>query len=476
MHLLSSDRDSVFHALAEIPPQFEVFAPGRVNLIGEHTDYNGGKVLPFAIGLGATVRATLVPRAKLQGAFACGEGPGFLVFSDVSSEVFWMPESSVRDHILRKGMLPQGGDEREILSAEVRNSWARYVVGAIVHFFEATQGRVHLDKEHLLVLSLTSSLPVGAGLSSSAALCAGVLSSLTYAFGTIMSAQEIAQTAMSVEHRFAGTKCGLMDQLAVMSSRLGHFTCIDFVDFPEKKKAAVKTIRAHAAFENYMAVAFHTGVSHSLANSEYNLRRSSCELALGFLNQVTGEKAHSLGDYADKVVFKRVFRKARDNADAQWLKGTLDGLFAQAGAGEKSHELAKRASHAILENARVDAAVLALDAGDLEGLDAAMLASHASLRDDYQVSCKELDVACETARSLAQNLGHAVGLKAPAILGPRMTGGGFGGSTVQLVHKDVVARFVEAFKHGTNPYTRETGSQPRLIVSQPQNGLRIQIL
>jgi galactokinase len=476
MQILPIQLASFKQVLADYQPQFEVFAPGRVNLVGEHTDYNGGKVLPFAINLGISFAVHVLFRDKIAGISGLTDEPSFLVCSDVSPEVFQFSESGIRNHILRNGMLPAAADEREFFSSDLRSSWVRYVVGAIVSFIEKTKGTVHLDSNSVVVLSLSSNLPVGSGLSSSAAICCGAISALTYVFGVLMSADDIARLAMSVEHRFAGTKCGLMDQLAVMCSRAGHFTQIDFADFPAHSKSQVSLIKAHPIFSQYSLVAFHTGVSHSLANSAYNERRESCQRALLMLNEITGENVDSLAAYANLQRFKKVFRKARENVDQLWLVGTLRNLFAARVNSDEGLILAKRAGHAILENARVDTSVDALERGNIQALDTAMRASHASLRDDYEVSCRELDVACESARAVAEKLGRAVDLKVPSIIGARMTGGGFGGSTVQLVHNELVERFVEIFRYGMNPYTRETGSQPRIIVSESQNGLRIGIV
>lgn len=476
MQLLPLQLASFKNILNDYAPQFEVFAPGRVNLIGEHTDYNGGKVLPFAIDRGVSFSVRVLSTASLGGIGGLEDEPSFFVCSDVSPEVFQFTESGIRDHILRKGMLPSGADERELLSSDLRSSWARYLFGSIVSFIEKTKGSVHLNSKSAVVLSLSSDLPVGSGLSSSAAVCCGAISALSYVFGVLMSAQEIAQTAMGVEHRFAGTKCGLMDQLAVMCSRADHFTQIDFAEFPSQKKSLVSLVHSHNAFSHYSLVAFHTGVSHSLASSAYNERRASCEGALGLLNDIAGENVDSLAAYANVHRFKKVFGKSRENADQNWLLDTLRGLFVTRVNADVALLSAKRAAHAIFENARVDSAVEALTRGNILLLDTVMRASHASLRDDYEVSCSELNVACESARAVAENLGRAIALKAPSIIGPRMTGGGFGGSTVQLVHKTIVERFVETFGHAINPYTRETGSQPKIIVSELQNGLRIGIV
>jgi galactokinase len=403
--------------------------------------------------------------------------PFFVLGTDTSSEVLVVSESDVRDHILRKGMLHANLPDGELLPKEFRDSWAKYALGSLVSFYESTKGKVHLPENAVVAVSIVSTLPLGAGLSSSAALCTGLISAFCFAFGKHLSAQKIARLAMGVEHRFAGTKCGLMDQLAVMSSEASHFTSINFIDFPVAQSVHVENVQAHKNFEHYTAVAFHTGVSHSLASTEYNLRRAQCERALGLLNAHTKLSCASLAAYAEPVLFKKTFQMARENALQSHFVSHLTDLFV-TGAGSKPEAeiLAKRAAHAILENARVDDAMHALSHGDVEKLDTRLEESHRSLNEDYEVSCKELNMACEIARDTAHVLAKAIHLAEKPILGPRMTGGGFGGSTVQLVHNAILEKFVDTFRDAFNPYTRKTGNLPKLIVSRPQNGLRIRIV
>ncbi len=475
--MISVARERFLEAFQSRPAFFEVFTPGRVNLLGEHTDYNGGRVLPFAIRLGACLSVRLASRQDFAG-FAEGQtGSFFVMGSDVFSDVFVVGENDVRDHLLRRGMLANSNDDRELMLPEMRASWAKYALGSLVVFFEQTKGRLQFPEDAVVAIWLTSNLPVGSGLSSSAALCTGLISALCFAFGKHFSAQDISKMAMQVEHRFSGTKCGLMDQLAVMCSQAGHFTSIDFAEFPSSQKAVVKHVCAHRNFCDYTAVAFHTGVSHSLADSEYNQRRVSCEKALMLLNTCGGLSCLSLGEYSCPTNFKSVFRVARENAQQPDLVKVMTELFQEQGLGaDEGAMLARRAAHAIFENVRVDKAMWALVHGDLEMIDIVMQESHQSLRFDYEVSCDELDYACDIARSAAHKLARAILLKEHPILGPRMTGGGFGGSTVQLVHNGILEKFVQMFNDGMNPYSRKTGCQPKLIVSQPQNGLRISIV
>jgi galactokinase len=477
MRVVFSAQDAFSDLFSTKPPQFEVFAPGRVNLIGEHTDYNGGKVLPFAISLGVTLRVRMASCSEF-GEFAQDvSGPLFVVGSDVSPDVFVVSESGIRDHMLRKGILEACESDSALVPKDVQASWAKYVLGSLVVFFEAVKGRVQLPENSVVAIEVSSTLPVGSGLSSSAALSSGLISALCFVFGKHLSANSIARLAMTVEHRFAGTKCGLMDQLAVMTSQAGHFTNIHFSQLSPTGFPVVSKVKAHHNFDEYTAVAFHTGVAHSLANTEYNKRRAECERALAILNAHTKRQMTSLGDYSALSVFKETFHVARENAKQSDVVVRLTEIFVSQGTHvDEAKVLSKRAAHAILENARVDCAMHALQHGELQKLDAVLQESHESLNSDYEVSCSELNAACEIARGTANTLARAVHLSVPAILGPRMTGGGFGGSTVQFVHNSILEKFVETFRDGMNPYSRKTGSTPRLIVSQPQNGLRITIV
>lgn len=474
MQVVSNGRALFQSAFAQSCAQFEVNAPGRVNLIGEHTDYNGGKVLPFAISLGTTLGVRIAQRADFRDFQSPAQGALFVMASDVSEDVFMVGESEIRDHMLRRGMLHCADSDVSILAPETKASWAKYAFGALVVFFEANKGKVQLPEGSVVAISVEASLPLGSGLSSSASLCVGMISALCFAFGKHISSQQIAHLAMTVEHRFAGTKCGLMDQLAIMNSKAGGFTCIDFASVNSSENVAIQNVKAHRKFDVYTPVAFHTGVAHSLASSEYNARRLSCENALLLLNSHSGVACAALGEYAQHKIFKRVFGVARDNAHQQQLVELLARIFASA--GDKALELARRSAHAIWENVRVDAAIHAIMSGNFDELDAAMRESHESLNSDYEVSCAELNEACVVARSVAQQLAHASHISIPGIIGPRMTGGGFGGSTIQFVHNAILEKFVETFRDSMNPYTRKTGCTPKLIVSQPQNGLRISIV
>ena len=321
-------------------------APGRVNLIGEHTDYNGGLVLPIALPWETRV------------AGAVRKDPILRVFAETYGETVELPLAS----------LPE----------QRRGHWSDYVVGV---------GR-ELQRRSMLPtgadLWIRSTIPVGAGLSSSAALEVSVASALLGLAGKELSGLELARLCQDAEVGFVGTECGIMDMYVSITARQGHATLIDchrlesrFVPLPEDLTVLV----------------VDSGVRHELASGEYNLRRASCLEGLGCL-QDRGVDIEVLAELSLPVL--------ESHADV------LDPL------------VYRRLRHVVTENDRVVATVKALETGSLAALTSLFAQSQASLRDDYEVSCPQLDMLCDIARQ------HA------AVLGARTTGGGFGGSVVVL--------------------------------------------
>lgn len=448
----------------------QIFSPGRLNIIGEHTDYNGGKVLPICIEQGLTLTLRKLP-LHTGPAFLYNHAEALLIFSSEQN-----PEQTV---VLNYSTLQTvvdaydkaWRDGREVaLPASFQGSWARYVIGAAAAFFSNFRDSLSLAKDHTAI-HISSTLPAGGGLSSSAALCCGVISALSLQWGAMIPAKQIAWLAMTVEHTFPGTKCGLMDQLAIMLGRENHFLKVDFNSFPKEGRFNTEAIQSHKAFSDYHIVAFETGVTHSLADSEYNQRRLTCEQSLILLQRATHSHHMSLGAYSDQNVYKKSFQHTQSAHNQKDLKVLLQAMFDEVEPGV-SPLLAKRAAHAIFENVRVREAVSALKTGKTADLDRAMRESHWSLRNHYEVSCTELDTACQIATDVANSLAHSSHLKSLPILGSRMTGGGFGGSTVQFVHNGILEEFKETFTDPNNPYTRITGKMPKLLITNPKDGLR----
>jgi galactokinase len=316
-------------------------APGRVNLIGEHTDYNLGLVLPMAIGLECRVAAE-------------------------PSHDGWLRVYS--EH------LAQGSQWRveDIPRASPRGEWSDRAVGIA---WELARRGVAIEPMNILI---SSTVPLGGGLSSSAAL--GV--SMALALGGPRDPLELAQLARAAEMDFVGVPCGIMDQFV---SANGQPSAAILLDCRSLDSRAVKLPKGLAI------LAANSMVKHELGDSAYRARVEECAAA-----------ARALG-----------VASLRD--------ASLHQLSALEGV------LLKRARHVVTENARVEAFAAAATRGDLDEMGKLATESHRSLRDDYEVSCPELDFLVETALSV------------PGVVGARLTGGGFGGSTVNLVRSEAVA-------------------------------------
>ncbi|MET0645932.1 MAG: galactokinase [Pyrinomonadaceae bacterium] len=357
-------------------------APGRVNLIGEHTDYNGGFVLPMAIE-----RETVVAAAP-------------------------RPDRTVRAY---------SASLREELSFDLdrpgpprRGIWLDYVEGVA----QALESRgVKLSGADLFI---DSDVPAGAGLSSSAALEISVGLALSRVAGREVDGVTLALAGQQAEHTYVGTLCGIMDQFVAALARARHALLIDCRSL-EAEPVPLDT--TEAAF-----VVADTRVQHELSSSEYNVRRAECARGVEFLRE------HLPGITQLRDVSREDFERYGDT-----LPDTLR----------------RRCRHIVTENERTLSAARALRAGDLAEMGRLMYASHYSLRDDYEVSSPELDVLVELARGL------------PGVLGARMTGGGFGGSTVTLVRRESLEEFGRDLSHG---YERATGRRPAILVSEAGAG------
>jgi len=362
--------------------QIHVFrAPGRVNLIGEHTDYNNGFVMPAAISF--DVRA------------ACaGNNSGQLAVRSLQQgQTATFP---VND----PAPVPQ-------------HNWTDYVRGVQIQL--AIQG-YPISGADLLV---DGRVPMNAGLSSSAALEVATALALLAATGKAPPPTTLAQLCQRAENEFVGARCGIMDQFASANGRAGHAILLDCRSLES---------RSVPLPESLAVVICNTMVKHSIAGNEYSQRRAECEECV------------------------RYFNRFRPEVTA--LRDVTEDDLRQHGAG-LSEVLLRRCRHVIRENARVLAAADALNAGELQRVGELMYESHASLRDDYEVSCPELDLMVGLANSISGNYGS------------RMTGGGFGGCTVTLVDKNAAGRFTAEIAAG---YERAVGMRPEIYVPEIADG------
>ena len=354
-------------------PQWRAVAPGRVNLMGDHTDYNDGWVLPIAID-----RHTAVVAAERQ--------------------------SSGKVRVYSLGLGEQISLSLEDLDHPHPQQWARYVQGVIAQYQRMGVRCKGLD------IVIASSVPTGGGLSSSAALEVAIAHLLEAISGQSVHSRDRVLACVQAERQMAGVPCGLMDQTVVDMAEAGHAMALDC--------ASQNATPVPLALDNISLLVIHSGVSHALAEGAYAQRRLECEQA-----------AEGLGVSTLREV-------------------VLDDIERLA-----SKPLRKRVRHVVTENARVQEAVVAIQKKDWNALGALMTDSHASLRDDYEVSCDELDRLVELAYA------------EQGVLGARMTGGGFGGCAVVLVARPRLERIAVSLQEG---YFREIGHKPmcfRIIAS-----------
>lgn len=340
------------------------FAPGRVNLIGEHTDYNGGHVFPCALTIGTYAVVRKREDRKLR-------------FYSLNFEQLGVVESSLDDLVWKK-----------------EADWTNYPKGMIWTFQEkGVSIPVGFD------MLLFGNIPNASGLSSSASVevVTGVaLRDLYAGEESGISMIDIALYGQYSENHFNKVNCGIMDQFAVAMGKKDQAIFLDTSDLSYEYAPIV--------LKNEKIVIACSNKKRGLGDSKYNERRAECEEALGELQQVT--KIQSLGELTEEA-------------------------FEQYKDAIKSPVRVRRARHAVYENQRTLKAVKALQAGDLKAFGALMNDSHVSLRDDYEVTGKELDTLVEAA--WAQ----------PGVIGSRMTGAGFGGCTVSIVETDAVDAFIE---------------------------------
>ncbi|MCR5503176.1 MAG: galactokinase [Lachnospiraceae bacterium] len=366
-------------------PEGLYFAPGRVNLIGEHTDYNGGHVFPCALTIGIAGAARKRNDRKLR-------------FYSLNFKELGVIESSLDDLTPRE-------DAR----------WTNYPKGVIWAF----EGR-GMKLPCGLDLLIGGNIPNGSGLSSSAALevLTGYL--LRDLYGFDLTNIDLALIGQYSENNFNGMNCGIMDQFA---SAMGKKDSAIFLD-----TATLEYEYAPIRLEGKKIVVTNSLVKHSLVGSAYNDRRNSCETALKELQTVTDIK--TLGDLTEEE-FEKYKYAIRDE------------------------DRMRKAKHAVYENRRTIRAEKALKDEDLPLFGKLMYESHASLRDDYEVSCPEIDVLVEAAG------------KVPGVLGSRITGGGFGGCTVSIVEDSAIDAFKEAL---TKDYQEKCGKTPEFYIVEIGNG------
>ena len=357
-------------------------APGRVNLIGEHTDYNQGFVMPAAIGM--YTRVALAPRGDRK----------LLVRSENFSE----------EAEFRLDQLPARGS----------GHWSDYIVGVAKVLAESG---IPLTGANLL---LCGDIPLGAGLSSSASVEVAVGCALMDLAGQKADRTKLARLCQQAENEFVGARCGIMDQFAVSHGKRDQALLLDCRSLEYRLLPLPEDVRL---------VICNTMVRHAIAGGEYNRRRAECETGVEYLS--------------------KHFQCVRALRDA-----TLEELAALD--SDLPNKILRRCRHVISENARAVRAAAALTRNDLGTFGDLMRESHRSLRDDFDVSCAELDLMVQLAE------------RAKGVYGARMTGGGFGGCTINLVETDCADAFRKTVREA---YERATGRKPDIYVCSPVDGV-----
>ena len=360
-------------------PQYFFQAPGRVNLIAEHTDYNDGFVLPTAIDAATVVAAS--PRE---------DGLIRVIAADLDEQ----------ESVFELGV--QIPSDKHVL-------WSNYVRGVA----QIMCARGYQIRGADLVIA--GNVPQGVGLSSSASLEMAVGTALAHMSGLSISPTDLALIGQEAENEYVGCKCGIMDQLISAAGEEGHALLID-----------CRSLTTHAVSmpDNAAVVIIDSGVERQLVGSEYNERRSQCEeasrlLGVSALRDATLEDVEANQDVWDSVIYRR-------------------------------------ARHVVTENQRTQEAASALLEGNLARLSTLMADSHASLRDDFEVTVPAID-------TLVEIVGDVIGERG----GVRMTGGGFGGCVVALVPSELVSAVEEAVN---TSYTKKTGNRSQIFVCLPSAG------
>lgn len=358
-------------------------APGRVNLIGEHTDYNDGFVMPSAIGLRTRVAIASCLERKLL----------------IRSEGFPQSLEFDLDH------LPQ----------HATGVWYDYVLGIAVALQQA--GHVLKGAD----FSIRSDIPIGAGLSSSAAIEVACALALISVNGGVVPLVEVAKLCQATENNFIGARVGIMDQFVSCLGKAGHALLLDCRSLEFEMIPIPDRVRM---------VVCNTMVKHQHASGEYNRRREECEEGVKIL-ATWYANIHTLRD----ISLEQLVEHSKDLPE----------------------KIYKRCRHVVEENKRVLEGASHLRAVDLKSFGERMRESHRSLRDLYEVSCRELDIMVEAAEGL------------PGYYGGRMTGGGFGGSTINLVEATDAQSFADQI---SDRYQQATGIEPAVYICSAADGAR----
>lgn len=359
-----------------------LFSPGRINLLGEHIDYNDGYVLPAAIHLG------------IYAVFAANDAPSVKIYAKDFKE--WL----VTDN---QAFPPD-------------KSWKNYVLSVLNQF---QKRGIYVPGFHMV---FGSDLPIGSGLSSSAALEGAISTAINHLAGNPLSAKELALLGQAAEHDYPGVKCGIMDQFANMLGRQNHIVRIDCM--------TTETDYLPLTLQDYRLMLVYSNVQHALTGGEYNERREQCRKGLEQLHEMTG-----------KTTFRDI---------------TLPEL--ESAGGALSQTVQMRCRYVVEEIQRTREAANYLQEGNLHKLGDLMYQTHDGLSKLYEVSLHELDWLVDFAKAYE------------GVIGARLMGGGFGGCTLNLVQKDKAEAFAEAIQHG---YQEKFGLAAKIYAVNAVDGAHV---
>lgn len=366
-------------------PEIIVKSPGRINLIGEHIDYNGGHVLPAAIDRKVTLmlrkNSTAVCHIKSE------DGGAFSFDIDKPLQIS-------------------------------KTHWENYVLGVVDGVLKARSGQLSGFE-----CDISSDLPIGAGISSSAALECGLAKGLNALFDLNLDALELIEISRMAEHNFVGTKCGVMDQFAVTMGKRNKLILLNC--------ESLNYSLIDADFSPFKIVLLNTNVSHNLASSEYNTRREECEKGLSVIQENHPQYAF-LAEVPENII--------------ESIKDSV------------SEKVYHRALFVSRENTRTLKAAELIQEGNIQEFGALMYQTHEGLSKNYEVSCPELDFLVERSKEF------------PQVVGSRMMGGGFGGCTINLVHENFVDEFIVL---ATNAYKKKFNVDLTSILVATSNGVEI---
>jgi len=367
--------------------KIQVKSPGRVNLIGEHTDYNGGYVLPCALNLSIT----LLFEKKTNDSH---------VHTDLGSSMSFDIKKKIK---------------------KSHNHWENYILGVV--------SELKKIKNDLLNFSchIESTLPSGAGISSSSALVCGLIKGLSILNEIKLTNSQIIDLSRTIEHKYIGVKGGIMDQFTILNAKKNMAILLNCSNLNAKY--------INLKLEDYKILLLNTNVKHNLANSEYNQRVEECKSALKIIEKKCNHKFSNLSD----VKFE----------DLEISKSHL------------SNKQYRRVSYVLKENQRTIESAKLIKINKLQELGRLMYKSHDGLKNDYEVSCAELDYLVDYSMNYEE------------ILGSRMMGGGFGGCTINIIKENFITDYINIIK---DEYFSKFATELDHIIAYPDSGIEVKII